>query len=169
MWYHKLQGREMTIKKSQFGFTLIEVLVSLMVVGLVMSQVASVTWANHRGTQLSGKRMQAYFLAQEQKAAVQTIYDENRWADFTGDSHITNLNGSDCLSWDSINSSWANGNCLTPLEGTTFTSAVKIVTGSPGGGTTDVSYRRIDITVIWGSSSGEKVELEYYLTQKWWE
>lgn len=169
-------------KNRQNGFTLLETVISLLIVSLVTIQIFLVAQNGSRAALLSEQRLQGYFLAQKQKETIRGVYlDANKnWDNFFGALSSAPAPDNTCTKTDTSCSAFIDWNGtktgfvaynsgsgrVVTINGTGYTVLTKMEKKSPGG--TDEAYRKWNIIVSWTnpftSSRNENVTMDYYLT-----
>lgn len=156
----------MSTLSSQRGFSVIEILVVVTIVGIAIFSLYELVVISRTSTSNQMRRLQALSYAQEGMEAMRSIRDRS-W-----DSHIAPLTETTAYYLTFTNSTWT----LTttnpgPLDGL-FTRIIKVapVTRDSNGnivtgGTTDPDTRRVTVTVTWAERGSDRsVELQTYLT-----
>lgn len=161
-------------KKRQAGFTLIEVLISLVLVVMIVQKAMATISNNQKNSVLSAERIQAYYLAMEAHDQLQSIYNIEQ-KDPAVDTTWDNLMAASGSTERKIKLSSNAGNQFeytvltdpdpTTLDNTTFQREIIIKKQSPDG-TSAGHYRKVDINVTWTNekfNTGDtKISMSYY-------
>lgn len=168
--------------RRQNGFTLLEVLISLLIVTIVLGEVMILSSASQKAGLLSGQRLEAYNLAMEQKELMEAqvpVYAS--WWDYTeevlGAKSLSNTGTCFGVSSGSILRQGAGSGCVKTVDGVKYTVWVDVLVDYPED-ITNVAirsfYRKIDIKVSWPNSlcvgtctnQDESVNMDYYITKE---
>ncbi len=172
----------MKIKRSKHnkGFTLIEVLVSLVLVVLIVQKAMGAVSNHQKNALMATQRLQAYYLAVEAHDQLQSMYNlesktphsthttPTNWDTFmkdktsssTSDIYFT-LDGSKDYQY----ASGSETSLLPLMNKTQFTRTVTVAKAAPTGVSSN-HYRKLNIKVIWSDvhfkSTDTVISLDYY-------